>query len=163
MATEAKVPTEKTTEAKVLPIPPVALECDWEGQKRKSVFVRLPEHITLNHIGNEPSIWSKIQGVKEKALRVHDRIYVVAHDESWAAEATVRGAGPTTVRLTKPKKIELDGHSETWWEDELYLIKWAGTGYGIWRKKDNIQLPGSYVNGNSAKHEILVNLYPKVA
>ena len=161
-ATEKKS-EEKTPEKNVLPIPPSNVEVDWAGQCRKSVFVRLPDYLSLNDLGNEPKIWKSIQGIPEKALKVHDVVYAVAHDEAWAIEASVRGAGPSTVRLTKPRKIELDGHAETFWEDENYLIKWAGTGYGIWRKKDNIQMPGSFVNGNAAKHEILTTLYPKVA
>jgi len=157
--------TDKTenSERKVPTISPVAIEIDWSGQCRKSVFVRLPKGIILDDFGNNPTIWSAIQGVPHLALRVHDLVYAVAYDESWAVECSVKGAGPVAVSLTKPKKIDLEGHTENFWEDELYLVKWAGSGFGVWRKKDNKQLATGFATGNSAKHEILKNIYPRAA
>lgn len=113
---------------------PQMVKANSSGQFYRDMFVRLPQGMIADDL-KEPSIWSKVQ-VSADALRIHDHLYMVSYDESWAAEAIVAQATHSQVVLCKPRLTTFPERYERLYEDETYRVKWVGSGYAVERKAD---------------------------
>ena len=105
------------------------LSCKWqsEGYAYRTLFVRLPESITLQMLNDEPRIWRLVQGDVHVALMKLDRIIAVAFDESWVVDAIVNVAENDSVVLAGIRKVSLPQRSVALYADETYAVRWAGS------------------------------------
>ena len=166
MANEVKKEDQTKVESAAERIAPVIpsknVEINAQGRLFKSVFVRLPAAAVLQDLNDSPTIWSNVQGNAHVALRQWDRLTIVAYDESWLAEAVVSYASRDEVILAGIKQTRLPERRPPLFADNMYEVKWAGSGYGVFRKSDNVPMFGemTHANPETAKAALL-GLYPK--
>jgi len=153
----------KVDEEIVIPkIKPANLEINAEGFCFREWFIRLPQDVTWTAIHENPEeTWRLVQSNPHVALRALDRVVFLTHDESEMAMATVCTATNTKVILAGFRKFTFGGRDTTAeWADEMYSVKFDGTGYAIHRRKDNVRMkPGSFSTLELAKSEVR-RLYP---
>ena len=128
--------------------------------------VILPAGTTMQDLGDFPDMWAPAQADHNKSMTRDDRLFIVAHDRSWAVDCIVVDADPTKVVLNKPKVL-WSGHDAgvgVAWQDDLYEIEFTGGHYEIYRKavgnKPRTAIKGGFVNLATAKTEI-TRLYPR--
>ena len=121
-------------------IKPLTVKWQSEGFAFRTLFIRLPESVTLQHLNDEPKIWRAVQGDVNFALMKYDRIIAVAFDESWLAEAIVNIAERDSVILAGIRKISTPQRSVPLYSDETYEVIWAGSGYGVRRISDQVMM-----------------------
>jgi hypothetical protein len=86
----------------------------------------------------------------------------VAHDQSWIArDLLVSEADSHSVTLAiRPGDIIRTASRTATWEDERHTVKWAGSGYGIFRKPDDVQLMAqTFATVDAAKHTMYKEFY----
>ena len=148
----------------VLELPKIKpLTCKWnaEGFAYRELFVRLPESITLQMMNDEPRIWRSVQGDIHTALMKFDRVVAIAFDESWMIDAVVNVAARDSVMLAGIRKISLPQRSVALYADETYRVKWAGSGYGVFRLADDVMMLSETYQTPEAAKMGLMSLYPK--
>lgn len=155
--------SEASPEAREAPVLKTnALKWQSEGFAWREAFVRLPQEALFSDLQDDPTIWRNIQAVPQTALRKFDRVTIVAFDESWIAkEILVADADNQRVLLAlRPTdKITLPSKSSSW-EDERHAIRWAGAGFGVFRRADGIQvMPQQFGTIESAKSEMYRQFY----
>lgn len=167
-----QIPTQEEILRQEKGLPPVdllelprikTLSVKWqsEGFAFRTLFVRLPESISLQLLNDEPRIWRSIQGDVNVALMKFDRVVCVAFDESWLVDAIVNDAQNDQVILAGIRKISMPQRSVSLYSDEAYEVVWAGSGYGVRRKSDGVMmLPETYSSAEAAKMGLL-SLYPR--
>ena len=108
------------------------------GVQWREYLVRLPHGATADDL-REPSLWRKVQARPGTSLRVFDRLTIVAFDESWMAECRVTRADAVSAVLSIGKVISMgEGRFDNLPQDDLYRVMWAGNGYVVVRKKDEV-------------------------
>jgi len=127
------------------------------GMVWKEYQVRLPEGFVADDL-KEPSAWRQIQGAK--GLVKHDRLYLVAFDESWAAEAIVGYADGEKVVLCKPRLTTFPERFDKLFETELFRIEWVGVGFCVIRKTDNTRMTQPVSSAAIAERELSA-LHPR--
>ncbi len=139
------------------------LTCKWqsEGFAFRTLFVRLPESITLQMLNDEPRIWRLVQADVHVALMKFDRIIAVAFDESWVVDAIVNVAENDSVILAGIRKVSLPQRSVSLYADATYAVRWAGSGYGVYRKSDDVAMLSETYSSTEAAKIALLGLYPK--
>lgn len=135
--------TERVEGAPVEPeivVDPKNVAIDIEGQKTRSLFVRLPEGMTAADLG-DPRVWHRVQKTRPVSLLKFDRLTMVAFDESWLAEALVADASPERAVLARPSITKLE-HSrfDKLFSDPNYRIAWNGAAFAVIRKKDGFAI-----------------------
>lgn len=155
LAEELK-PLERT--APLIPHENVVLNVD--GFVYRHLLVRLPADFVADDL-KEPGVWRKVQGSRN-ALRKHDHLYLVAYDESWAADAVVASGTAASAVLCKPKLTNFPERYDRLFEDENYRVAWMGTGYIVERKKDGHRMTAPVPSAAHAERD-LRNIYPKAA
>lgn len=164
MAT-ATIEKTKTVETKreAPRIPQSALE--WNSQSNfvyREAFVRLPDGLTLQDLNDTPTIWTNVQNNANAALRKWDTVRCVAYDEAWFVDATVSFADRTKVILCGVKKTDMPKREVILFEDALYRVDWAGSGYGVYRKSDDVMMGNqTFQNAESARLFVVTNLYAR--
>lgn len=122
-------------------IPAAALQWQGQGFCYREAFIRLPADLTLADLNEAAgTIWAKVQRHSNIALRQFDRIRAVSFDEDWLVDATVASADANQVTLAGIKKTDLPGRGGAGREDSVYRTIWAGTGYAVERKADNVTM-----------------------
>ena len=161
MSTKIEV---KPTIREIPALKPADLKWQYEGFVHRQAFVRLPDGLALQDInGSAASLWGGIQKNKTAALRAWDQIRAVAYDESWFIDATVSHADDSQVILCGIKKTEMPKRAVSLYEDQTYKIEWAGNGYAVFGKNDQVRIgTQSFTNVEQAKQHLL-NQYTKVA
>jgi hypothetical protein len=137
-----------------------SLKWNSDGFVWRECLVRLPSEMTLQDLNDDPGVWSNIQSNAHTALRQFDRVRAVAYDESWMVEATVNYAGRNEVVLAGIKKIDLPKRAVSLFENEDYRVEWAGTGYAVFRKRDNVMIGGTTFAVAEAAKSYLLSQYP---
>jgi len=139
------------------------LTCKWqsEGFAYRELFVRLPEAITLQMMNDEPRIWRLVQADIHTALMKFDRVVAIAFDESWMVDAIVNVAENDSVMLAGIRKISMPQRSVAMFEDETYRVKWAGSGYGVYRLSDDVMMLQETYQTPEACKIALLGLYPR--
>ncbi len=166
------IPTQEQIKRKERGLPPIDLlelpkikpmTCKWnaEGFAYRELFVRLPEAITLQMLNDEPKIWRAVQADVHTALQKFDRVVAIAFDESWMIDAVVNVAERDSVMLAGIRKISMPQRSVALFADETYRVKWAGSGYGVFRLSDDVMmLQQTYQTPEACKMGLL-SLYAK--
>jgi len=143
-------------------IKPQNVEINAEHFCWREFFIRLPQDVTWTAIHENPEeTWRLVQQNPHTSLRALDRVWLMTHDESELASATVCVATGTKVVLSGFRKFSFGGRDETaQWADDVYRIAWDGSGYAIHRRKDDVRMkPGSFSTIELAKAEVR-KLYP---
>lgn len=139
-------------------IPLANLRLQNAGVVWKEYLIRLPDGFVADDL-KETNVWSQIQG--GKGLVKHDRVYCVAYDESWVAEAIVADADGRKVVLAKPKLTHFPDRFTKLLETELFKIEWNGAGYCVVRKSDGSRM-GSPVSSIALAERELAALHRDV-
>ena len=148
----------------VLDLPKIKpMTCKWnaEGFAYRELFVRLPESVTLQMLNDEPRIWRLVQADVHCALMKFDRVVAIAFDESWMVDAIVNVAENDSVMLAGIRKISMPQRSVSLYSDETYAVRWAGSGYGVYRKTDDVAMLSETYSSTEAAKIALLGLYPK--
>ena len=140
-------------------IPAANMKMDLQGHMLRSFLIRLPEGFVRADLMETEHPWRKIQA-GGWALRKHDRIYAIAYDESWIAEAIVSDASQVAVTLAKPAFTELTSRIKPLFSDDTYRVQWAGNGYVVIRIADHHAMTQPVASEALATRE-LSNLYPR--
>jgi hypothetical protein len=128
-----------------------------DGFMWREFAIRLPAGMVADTL-KEPSIWAKVQK-GANALRKHDRLYLIAFDESWVAEAIVIEADKEKAVLAKPRLTTFGERFDKLFETEDYRVAWTGTGYTVERKSDGHRMT-QIVHSRAMAEKDLRNLYP---
>jgi hypothetical protein len=139
-------------------VPPAAVTLNANGFVWREFMVRLPDAFVADDL-KEPSIWKRVQS-GHNALVKHDRLYMVAYDESWAAEAIVASADRERAVLAKPRLTNFPERFEKLFEDEVYRVAWVGNGYCVIRKADGHRMTTPAGSAGIAERD-LINLHPR--
>lgn len=124
-------------EVRKVEIDPALVELQTEGFVFREWVIRLPENATMQSL-NDPNIWRHIQGDRSKSLRKLDRLVLLPYGEEWVVDAIVGAATATTVTLAGIRKTDMPERYEVLPETEDFRIKWAGSGYRVFRKRDGL-------------------------
>jgi hypothetical protein len=120
--------------------------------------VRLPKDFVADDL-KEVSVWSKVQQ-SAKSLCQFDELFLVAWDQSWAAEAIVSQAAGKTATLPGVRIIQTPQRAKALFRDDTYAVIWNGGGYHVERVKDGQKMSGTVVNEKLAERD-LAALYPQ--
>lgn len=118
-------------------IDPALVELQTEGFVFREFVIRLPEAATLQDL-NDPKLWRSLQGDRGKSLRKLDRVVILPFNEEWVVDAVVGAATVNTVTLAGIRKTDLPERYEILPETDDYKVKWAGSGYRVYRKRDGL-------------------------
>jgi hypothetical protein len=154
--TEAPAGTREAPTLKV-----TALELAGENYRWREFVCNLPAEAILQDL-NDPGIWKAIQQNPQKSLRALDRVTCIAHDHAWIARdlLVVEATSHAVTLAIRPSDIIRTASRTATWEDERHTIKWAGSGYGIFRKPDDVQLmPQTFSTPDAAKHVMFKEFY----
>ncbi len=124
----------------------------------REFMVRLPQSAVANDL-SDPTIWRKVQK-SPNALRRHDRVYVVAYDESWSAEAIVGEADGSKAVLCKPRLVTFPERFDQLFQTEDFRVAWMGAGYVVERKADGHRLTAP-VHSAALAERALREQYPQ--
>ncbi|MDW9902032.1 hypothetical protein GOA77_09150 [Sinorhizobium meliloti] len=152
------VSQEDLSSRKAPVIPAQLVELNSAGFVWRELMVRLPTGFIADDL-KEPSIWSLVQSSRNSLVR-HDRLYIVAYDESWIAEAIVAESGRDYAVLSKPRITQLSDRYTNLFQTEDYRVIWTGTGYCVERKKDSRRMTTPVSSAAIAERE-LTSLYPR--
>jgi hypothetical protein len=120
--------------------------------------VRLPADAVADDHKN-PAIWRGVQRGRFP-FRRHDRVYCIAYDESWVAEAIVADADQNQVVLAKPRLTLFPARFDKLFQDDLYRVVWMGSGYIVERKSDGRRMTQTAPTAQIAERD-LIALHPK--
>jgi hypothetical protein len=152
----APVPEQAAT---AFEVNPKSVVLNSNGFGWRDFLIRLPEGATADCL-KEPSLWRRVQQAKGISLKRHDHLYLISHDEDWAAEAIVADADSTKAILTKPRIHQFGERFDNLPQDEKYRIVWTGSGYIVQRKSDLMAMTQPAPNLPYAEND-LRRLYPK--
>ncbi|MGV2104393.1 hypothetical protein [Rhizobium sp. 21-4511-3d] len=153
-------PAEDLTQRAAPIIPMASVQINNQGYVSRDLFIRLPEGFVADDL-KEPDVWKIVQS-SPFALVKHDRLYMVAYDESWVAEAIVAQADRLKAVLAKPRLTNFPERFEKLFEDDFYRVAWVGSGYCVLRKTDNHRMTSPVSSSQIAERD-LINLHPRVA
>jgi hypothetical protein len=139
----AKAAVRKTAAAgsplRAIPvINPQFAKLNLAGNEYQQWFIRLPQGAIADDL-KEPSLFRQIQQ-SPKALRKHDTVRLVEHDESWVAEAIVAGANAAGVVLAGVRVINFPERIKPLFQDDKFKVEWRGAGYVVIRKSDGAKM-----------------------
>jgi len=143
-----------------------ALSWQSEGYSWREAFVRLPAGMIFQDLQDVPTIWKNVQATRQTALQRFDRVTCVSFDESWLVkDVLVADAGPQHVVLAiRPGDLIRLTSKSAEFQDERHRIRWAGSGFAVFRRSDDIQMiPTYFANIDAAKSEMYRLLYPVAA
>jgi len=125
----------------------------------RQFMVRLPEGAIADDL-KEPSLWARVQSNRNVALRKHDHLYIVAFDESWAADAIVVQANGNAAVISKPRLVAFSDRVKSLYSDGTYAVAWYGNGFAVKRLSDGTRMTQIVVNEALAERD-LGRLYPR--
>jgi len=125
----------------------------------RQFMVRLPEGTIADDL-KEPSLWARVQANRAVALRKHDHLYIVAFDESWAAEAVVVQANAAVAVIAKPRLMRFAERLKPLFSDGTYAVAWYGNGFAVKRIADGTRMTQIVANEALAERD-LGRLYPR--
>nr|WP_166488015.1 hypothetical protein [Mesorhizobium ciceri] len=148
----------KSADRQIPEIDPARITMQQSGQIWREYMVRVPADFVADDL-KTPSVWRKVQAGGRNSLRKFDRVFVVAFDESWVAEAIVASADSKGAVLAKPRVTTMPARYDALFQDELYRVAWNGFGYVVERKADGHAMTQATANPELATR-LLVQLYP---
>lgn len=144
---------------KVPVIDPAFVVINADSFAYRQFMVRLPEGAIADDL-KEPSLWARVQASRNLALRKHDHLYIVAFDESWAAEAVVVQANAEVAALSKPRIMRFAERLKPLYSDGVYTVAWYGNGFAVKRLADGTRMTQIVANEALAERD-LGRLYPR--
>lgn len=130
-------------------IDPAAAQIHVAGHVYREWVIRLPQGAIADDL-KEPALFAKLQASAKSLVR-HDRVYLIAHDEDWAADAIVAEANGNEATLTGIRVVQFAARTRPLFSDDNYRIEWSGKGYVVVRKSD-----GSRVTPPVASEQLAV-------
>ena len=153
----------KTPDLKVMSEPievdPKRVQINDAGQAWRTVLVRMPEGATQDDLRN-PKIWRKVQGMRHAALIKFDHLFVLAHDESWAARATVTHATAAEAHLAIERVGTFREQGQSLFGDGTLEVYWDGSAYAVRRASDAIRVINEGFTTEALAIAALRNWYP---
>jgi hypothetical protein len=125
----------------------------------RQFMVRLPEGAIADDL-KEPLLWSRVQANRNVAMRKHDHLYIVAFDESWAADAVVVQANAEMAVISRPRLMRFAERLKPFYSDGIYAVAWYGNGYAVKRLADGTRMTQIVANEALAERD-LGRLYPR--
>ena len=125
--------------------------CEWD-----CVF---PEGATRGDL-KEAGIWWRCQQEGNSALKQGDEVRITSFNRSWVAHCHVSHASLTQVILTVVTLTELPEQREHLFQDDRYVVRFSGNGYGVYRKNDGQEMAHPVESADAARTNLL-NLYPQ--
>ncbi|TIO26938.1 hypothetical protein [Mesorhizobium sp.] len=147
----------ESADRKLPEIDPARVTLQQSGQIWREYMARVPADFVADDL-KSPSAWRKVQASRN-ALKKFDRVFVVAFDESWFAEAIVASADSKGAVLAKPRVTTMPARYDALFQDDLYRVAWNGFGYVVERKSDGHAMTQATANPELATR-LLVQLYP---
>jgi hypothetical protein len=141
-----------------LTIDPQSVTLQQAGMAYSHWFVRLPRDFISDDL-KRLDVWKRVQAGGHP-LRRHDHIYLVAFDESWAAEAIVAAAGAADAVLSGIRIVSFPERTRPLFQDDRYRVAWVGSGYCVERKADGHRMTAPVASEALAQRD-LANLYPR--
>lgn len=139
-------------------IDPARVQAQSAGQVWREYLVRVPAGFVADDL-KSPEVWRKLQSGSRTSLKKFDRVFVVAFDETWVAEALVASADAKGAVLAKPRVTTMPERYDTLFQDENYRVAWNGFGYIVERKSDGHPMTQPTANPELATR-LLAQLYP---
>jgi hypothetical protein len=164
----AQAATKQTDTDNVVPIDagrklpevdPSFVKVNTEGFAWRDILVRLPDGAIADDL-KEPGLWRRVQNNVQVALRKHDHLYIVAYDETWAADCVVTHATNTVAVLSKPRLISFDERTKPFYCTEDFTVAWYGNGFAVKRLKDG-QRVSTVVTSEAVAERDLQNMYDR--
>lgn len=148
----------KSAERQAPEIDPARVLVQAAGQMWREYLVRVPEGFVADDL-KTPGVWRKLQTGSRNSLKKFDRLFVVAFDEGWVAEAIVASADSKGAVLAKPRVTTLPARYDELFQDDKYRVVWNGHGYIVERKVDGHPMTQATANAELATR-LLTQLYP---
>jgi hypothetical protein len=141
------------TEAKTRKVPVISttdFKIDQLNTITKSAIVTAPADMTAQDC-NDPTIWRNIQASQALALVRFDRVLVVG--DGWAVDALVSDADASAATLAFSRVLTLRSRSGSSWvsADGAWSIRFAGTGFGVFRDDGVMAAPSTFRDLDTAK------------
>lgn len=140
-------------------IDPRQLHIDSMGHHTRQWFCRLPQGMKADDL-KSPAIWSRVQGDRAKALRRHDKLYLVDYDEAFAVDARVTDVTGDAAVLALQKIISFPERLTPLFADGVYAVRSGGDGYYVMRLADHVQM-GPCFGSEALAIRHIQNLYPR--
>lgn len=153
-------------------------ETEAEAPARKAVIVH-EEHVWQNKAGArfcqwdsvapegatfddllDPAVWKRVQEIKRPSLRQGDEIRITGFDRSWVVWCFVSHATGNGIILARFADTNPSGPREHLFEDDLYIVRWVGSGYGVYRKTDDQRMNTQTLLSAAHAESALRALYP---
>jgi hypothetical protein len=143
-------------------IPPANVLLNEAGQQWRTILVRAPQGLVPDDL-KDGRIWRRVQCVPQRALVKLDRLFVLAADESWGADAIVTHASNTEARLVVLKVFSLAVAGQGLYTDSEHEVHFDGGNFVVRRVADKIiAVPGSFTTEQMAI-DGLHTAYPRKA
>jgi hypothetical protein len=155
---QAEKQTTATADAREPPVmKSTCLTWQDQGQCFRHAFVRLPDGMLLQDLQDVPTIWKGMNSVPATALRKFDRVTAVSFDESWMIKDVVVIDADNTraVLAIRPGDRITLSQKVGQWEDDKHVIRWAGSGFGVFRRSDGVQLIASTFGSIDAAKSVM--------
>ena len=158
------VKIDKTEEREIPVIPITSFKWNAEHFEWREARINLPAGLVAQDLQDaQDTIWRIIQNNAATGLHKFDRVFIIAHDETWAAEARVGHADKNRVVLANITIIKLPVVDLGLYDDGTYRVIPFPGGYIVQRNSDAVRMSNAtFDNPEAAKAELL-RLYPTKA
>lgn len=142
--TEQSNPWAKAKDDTIPLVNPKRVVVNKAGQVRRDVMVRMPEKAVSDDLRN-PRIWKLVQQIPQVALIQYDQLFILAHDESWGAEAIVKKATNQEASLVVLKVFGFAEAGEGLYSDGRNEVYFNGVDFNARRVTDKVPVfPSGY-------------------
>jgi hypothetical protein len=140
-------PDPNSTDAKlddpaVPQVDPQSVVVDGEGYHSRNIVCWAGEGMTADDL-RSAKIWKRVQGNKQRQLRVYDRLTVYAADESWIAQCIVTEADASSAQLHISKVGSFREIGAGLWSDGDLEIAFENGSYIVRRCRDKVRVCGA--------------------
>ncbi len=122
----------------------------------------MPEDFISDDLKETARVWKRVQNSRNVALHRHDEVYLIAADETWAADARVAHAKAVEVQLVGVKIFNLDQRTKPLLKTEEYEVQYITGSYAVFRRSDGHRMTG-FVSDEVLAERDLRRLYPRPA
>ncbi len=122
----------------------------------------MPEDFISDDLKETARVWKRVQNSRNVALHRHDEVYLIAADETWAADARVAHATAVEVQLVGVKIFNLDQRTKPLLKTEEYEVQYITGSYAVFRRSDGHRMTG-FVSDEVLAERDLRRLYPRPA
>ena len=141
-AADVSAPPEK--------IDPSFVKLNAENWCWREVCIHVGPNVTVAALNDDPTLFSKVQKDQRAALRVMDRVVIVAHDASWLADGWVTGADDKSVSLGIGKIIPMQQRTATLFSSGGLAVIFLGGNYAVQRQRDGHIMADGFANADIA-------------